>query len=115
MTKLNSFNICFEIYFEMTYMKTTFSGLVPLINMRIKKALNFQYSGQAGCLRPGTKALTLALRPIQPPIQWILGTLSPGVKDPGHEADLSTPTSSENKNEWTIPLLSHMPSWCVQR
>jgi hypothetical protein len=28
-----------------------------------------------------------ALGPTQPPIQWVLGNLSPGVKRPGREAD----------------------------
>jgi len=67
--------------------------------MRIKKALNFQYSGQAGCLGRETCLLTaasrLTLRPIQPPRQWVPGALSPGVKQSGHEADLSTPSSAE--------------------
>jgi hypothetical protein len=29
------------------------------------------------------------LRPIQPPLQWIPGAISPGVNRPGHEADHS--------------------------
>jgi hypothetical protein len=40
----------------------------------------------------------LVLSPIQPPIQWILRALSPGVKQPGHEADHLPPTSVEVKN-----------------
>jgi hypothetical protein len=35
------------------------------------------------------------LRPIQPPIQWIPGALSPGVKRQGREADHSPPSSAE--------------------
>jgi hypothetical protein len=30
-----------------------------------------------------------ALGPTQPPIKWVYGALSPGVKRPGHEADHS--------------------------
>jgi len=41
------------------------------------------------------------LGPIQPPIQWVPGTLSLGVKRPGSEADYSFPPSAEVKNEWT--------------
>jgi hypothetical protein len=36
--------------------------------------------------------------PIHPPIQWVLGALSPGVKRPGREADHSPPSSAEVKN-----------------
>jgi hypothetical protein len=38
-----------------------------------------------------------ALRPIQPPIQWVLGALSRGVKQPGREADHSPPSIAEIK------------------
>jgi hypothetical protein len=38
--------------------------------------------------------------PTQPPIQWIPGTLSPGVKRPGREADHSPPTIAEVQNTW---------------
>jgi hypothetical protein len=41
-----------------------------------------------------------ALGPIQPPIQWILGSLSLRVKRPGHETDHSTSTSAEVKKMW---------------
>jgi hypothetical protein len=67
---------------------------------------------QAGCLRgwsssPGRGKiflLSMSSRPVlrltQPPVQWVLGVLSPGVKQPGHEADLSPSTSAEIKNAW---------------
>jgi hypothetical protein len=48
----------------------------------------------------------------QPPIQWVPGALSLGVKRPLHEADHSPPSSSEVK-EW-VELYLHslnMPSW----
>jgi hypothetical protein len=35
--------------------------------------------------------------PTQPPIQWVTGTLSLGVKRPGREADHSPPSSAEVK------------------
>jgi hypothetical protein len=38
-----------------------------------------------------------ALGPTQPPIQWILWALFPGVKRPGREAHYSSPTSAEFK------------------
>jgi hypothetical protein len=36
----------------------------------------------------------------QPPIQWVPGALSPGVKRPGREADQSPPASAEVKKMW---------------
>jgi hypothetical protein len=36
----------------------------------------------------------------QPFIQWVLGTLSPGVKRLGHEADRSSPASAKVKKIW---------------
>jgi hypothetical protein len=41
-----------------------------------------------------------ALRCTQPPIQWVPGTLFPGVKRPGREVDHSPPTSAEVKKMW---------------
>jgi hypothetical protein len=42
----------------------------------------------------------LALRPTQPPVQWVPGVLSPGVKArPGRVADHSPPSSAEVVNE----------------
>jgi hypothetical protein len=38
-----------------------------------------------------------ALGPTQPPIQWVPGALSLGVKRPGREADHSPPSSAEVK------------------
>jgi hypothetical protein len=42
-----------------------------------------------------------ALGPTQPPIQWVPGALSLGVKRPEREADHSPPSSAEVKNEWS--------------
>jgi hypothetical protein len=41
------------------------------------------------------------LRPTQPPIQWVQGFLSLGVKRPVREADHSSPSSTEVKNAWS--------------
>jgi hypothetical protein len=54
----------------------------------------------------------MALGPTQPPIQWVPGALSLGVKQLGHEAEHSPPSSAEIK-EW-VELYLHspnMPSW----
>jgi hypothetical protein len=41
-----------------------------------------------------------ALGPSQPSKQWVPGTLSPGVKWQGREADHSPPTSAKVKKTW---------------
>jgi hypothetical protein len=58
-----------------------------------------------------TRASRTALGPTQPPIQWVPGALSLGVKWPGREADHSPPSSAEVK-EWvelssTPPIRPH--------
>jgi hypothetical protein len=55
----------------------------------------------------------MALGPTQPPIQWVRGAPSLGVKRPGREADHSLPSSSEVKE--CVELYHHSPnapSWC---
>jgi hypothetical protein len=42
-----------------------------------------------------TTACRTAMGPTQPPIQWVPGFLSLGVKRPGREADHSPPSSAE--------------------
>jgi hypothetical protein len=42
----------------------------------------------------------LVLGPTQPPIQWVLGTLSKGVKQLGLEASHQPPVSAKVKNMW---------------
>jgi hypothetical protein len=52
-----------------------------------------------------------ALEPTHPPIQWVRGAISLGVKRPGREADQSPPSSAEVKNAWsytsTPPIRLH--------
>jgi hypothetical protein len=49
-----------------------------------------------------------ALEPTQPPIQWVPGALSLGVKQADREADHSPPSSAEVK-EW-VELYIHSPN-----
>jgi hypothetical protein len=55
-----------------------------------------------------TTALRMALEPTQPPIQWVLGDLSLGVKRPGREAGHSLPSSAEVKE--CVELYLHSPN-----
>jgi hypothetical protein len=48
-----------------------------------------------------TTVFKLVLGPTQPPIQWVQGTLSLGVKRPEREADHSPPSRAEVKNAWS--------------
>jgi len=50
----------------------------------------------------------------QPPIQWVPGVPTLGVKRPGREVDHSPPSSAEVKNEWSYtstPQYAFM-TWC---
>jgi hypothetical protein len=47
-----------------------------------------------------------ALGPTQPPIQWVPGSFSLGIKRPGREADHSPPSSAEDKECVELYLLS---------
>jgi hypothetical protein len=46
-----------------------------------------------------------ALGRTQPPIQWVPGDISPGLKRPKREADHSPPSSAEVKNGGATPPL----------
>jgi hypothetical protein len=60
-----------------------------------------------------TIASRMALWPTQPPVQWVPGPPSLGIKQPRHVADHSPPSSAKAK-EW-VELYIHSPStpsWC---
>jgi hypothetical protein len=55
-----------------------------------------------------------ALRPTKPPIQWVPGAFSLGIKRTGREAGRSPPSSAEVKNAWSYtstPQYAFM-AWC---
>jgi hypothetical protein len=61
-----------------------------------------------------TTASRPTLGPTQPPIQWVPGALSLGVKVSGREADHSPSSSAEVKNAWSYtsaPQYTFM-AWC---
>jgi hypothetical protein len=62
-----------------------------------------------------TTASRTALGPTQPPIQWIPGALSLGIKRPGREADHSPPSSAEVKNAWSYTSTPRnvFMAWCL--
>jgi hypothetical protein len=71
------------------------------------------YGLNGRCSIPGrgkklcSTASRLAMGPTQPPIEWVEGALSPGVKRQGDEADNSPITIVEVKNGRTTPLFTH--------
>jgi hypothetical protein len=62
-----------------------------------------------------TTASRTALEPTQPPIQWVPGVLSLGVKRPRREADHSPPSRAKVKKAWSYtstPQYVFM-AWCL--
>jgi hypothetical protein len=61
-----------------------------------------------------TTASRPVLRPTQPPIQWVPGAISLGVKRPGHEADHSHPSNAEVNNAWSYTSTPQykLIKWC---
>jgi hypothetical protein len=56
-----------------------------------------------------------ALGPAQPPVRWVPGALSLGMRRPVREADHPTPSSAEVKNAWSYnstPQYAFM-AWCL--
>jgi hypothetical protein len=59
----------------------------------------------------------LSLEPTQPPIQWVPGGLSPGIKRRGREAAHSSPIRAEVKKTriyTSIPPYTFMPQYLVE-
>jgi hypothetical protein len=56
-----------------------------------------------------------ALGPTKPPMQWVPGIFSLGVKRPGRESDHSTPSSAEVKNAWSCTSTPQyvFTAWCL--
>jgi hypothetical protein len=58
------------------------------------------------------KVSSLVLGTAHPPIKWLVGAVTSGVKLLGHEADHSLSTSAKVKNAWNSYLHSpFVPSW----
>jgi hypothetical protein len=77
-----------------------------MVRVRFPAAANFF---------PFATASRLALVPSHPPIQWVPGTFSLGIRWPGRDANHSPPVNAEVKNEWSytssLPYV-FMP-WCI--
>jgi hypothetical protein len=79
------------------------SDLVPRITPTLSDSYRLDDRGSRVRFPAGAGNFSLhtmsrtALGPTQSPIQWVLGVLSLGVKQQGHEADHSSPSSAEVK------------------
>jgi hypothetical protein len=87
----------------------TFSSTIPgrgsSVGIAIGNGLDYRGSGGFNSRRElgiflFSTASRLPLGPIQPPIRWVPGALSQGVKRLEREADHSSPSSTEVKNAW---------------
>jgi hypothetical protein len=78
--------------------------------------LGYRLDGRQGSILGGGKIFLFstasrpAVRPIQPPILWVLGVVYLGVKRQGREADHSPPSRAEIKNDRAVSPLPHTSS-----
>jgi hypothetical protein len=72
-----------------------------------------KFSWYSNRLQAGWLVFNSQQGPIQPPTEWVLCTLSPGVKQPGREGDpLLTPHwNVKIKNGAAVPPFYHISSW----
>jgi hypothetical protein len=79
----------------------SFTARIRIYNKQILKlgVLEFDSWRELGILL--TTASRSALGPTQPPIRWVPGALSLGVKRPRREAYHSPPSSAEVTNAWS--------------
>jgi hypothetical protein len=57
-------------------------------------------------------AFRMALGSTRPPVQWVPGALSPGVKRLVRKADNSTPSGAGVKNAWNYTAIPHTSLRC---
>jgi hypothetical protein len=77
----------------------------------------FEESGLNSQQGPEMFVYSTASTPSLGPVKWVLGTLSPGVKQPAPEADRSPPSSAEVKNGGATTQLPPpqyiFVAWCL--
>jgi hypothetical protein len=79
------------------------SHLISISRIQVTRAGFESRQGQGFSFLSSTTSRP-ALGPTQPPIPWAPRDLSPGIKQPGSEADHSPPSSAEVKNAWSYIL-----------
>jgi hypothetical protein len=92
-------------------------GRVPIARSQPRIRTRVQYSSHFGHIFITNSVSRPALGPTQPPIHWVPGALSLGVKRPGREADHSPPSRSE-VGQRMCGAISPLPqyvfmNWCL--
>jgi len=88
----------------------------PFKESRLKRqGVRGSITGRGERIFPLASVSRTALWPTQPPVKWVPGVLSPGVKvRPVRDADHSPPSSAEVENEQELYVLSpQAPPWRV--
>jgi hypothetical protein len=84
--------------------------------MNFSQIISYQYKNFAlNSVKHSSVAKVIILMPTQPPIQWVPGALSLGVKQLGHEAYHLSPSSAKVKNVWSYTPTPHyvFMAWCL--
>jgi hypothetical protein len=98
--------IWYEVLFELNLNDWVTGWTIGILGFESQQGLgNF----------PFTTVSRTALGPTQPPIQWVPGALSLGVKRPGRRADHSPPSIAEVKNacSYTSTPQYVFMAWCL--
>jgi hypothetical protein len=112
-----AFRLSFHRYVWWLYCAGTVGMFVSSVGIALgyglddRCVLGFDSRRGLGIFHFSTASRT-ALGPAQPSIQWVVETLSLGVKRPGREADPSPPSSAKDKECVELYLHSpNTPSW----
>jgi hypothetical protein len=111
----NALNLCFSLCVKDRVSHPYKTSKIRVLYVLIWKVLAVQRLGYGmddrGSIPSRGTASRPALGPTQPPIQWVPGALSPGVKWPGREAVHSPHLVSRLRMCGAIPPLPNTPSW----
>jgi hypothetical protein len=92
---------------------------ISIVTMPTGWTTKVRFPAGAGIFFLFATASRTALGAVHPPVQWVPGVLSPGIKLPGCEPDHSLPPSAEDRYAWcpasTSPTSSWRGSWLSTR
>jgi hypothetical protein len=84
-------------------------GLLLTLETKGRRQANVQST--LVCVSEGHINTLLSNINLKPPIQWVPGALTPGVKRPDREADHSLKLVPRSRKRGSIHPLPHTPSW----
>jgi hypothetical protein len=85
------------LYFMLSFFTTLYPSEADILYACVQSACNSTSNNREVITTQPTTASRTALGPTQPPIQWIRGALSLGIKRQGREAHHSPLSSAELK------------------